>query len=189
MKLAIVFLALLIISAVYSCKNSKSCETKDKPVCNGDKCVECTSAVHCSIDSWCDKDKYECKKYSDEDVFGKFCNSQNCTENSVAKVCGGCGKDNQENWVGACINFKCEACSLDYSTWAANSIVAQHEGNAGCFAKGTSGAAGYISSIQYGGQTPAHIRQDATGIGFMCIGFVFFFFLVVQCITYIRMNK
>ncbi|KAJ6239340.1 60S ribosomal protein L11 [Anaeramoeba flamelloides] len=179
-------------AVVFGCKADSDCTEDDLYVCDVDngKCVECSATVPCSLDKWCDTTKQECVEYSDADVFGKFCNSVNCGNYDTAVVCGSCSNQDTD-WVGACVDFKCYPCSLSQNEAAPDgSIMAQHKSQgARCYPKGSSGIAGSVGKYQSGSQTPNHIRQDAYGIGLMMFGFLLFFFLIAQCLTYMRMGK
>ncbi|KAJ6236148.1 hypothetical protein M0813_28069 [Anaeramoeba flamelloides] len=176
----IIALLLCSVCLCTACTSDKDCN-EDTPVCNTEteKCVRCLEASDCTYDSYCSSNK--CQKYSDDELFGEFCNSHDCSQDNDAVVCGKCNDDGSAIWVGVCVNFQCEECSLLETP--SNSIAEQHEENGMCFPRSVSGPAGKFKSPQISKDIPGYLVQTSKSIGFLIIGFFFCALLIMQCLT------
>ncbi|KAJ6231255.1 hypothetical protein M0813_05984 [Anaeramoeba flamelloides] len=180
MKLYLFFLGLIVIAFVSSktCEDNNDCKDEDEErICSGDNCVQCTDTeLHCNIDEYCSKEgttANKCIKYSDDEKFGEFCQSDDCSNQDTMKICGVC-TDGADTWTGACVDNKCYPCSLD-----GTGLTTQYSD---CTPTGVSGIAGSLSSKQIALNSPAFLLQTSQSIGFMVIGFFFFASLLVQCL-------
>ncbi|KAJ6234497.1 serine/threonine-protein kinase receptor [Anaeramoeba flamelloides] len=188
MKFAYLLIAFLVVVSVSaSCENNKGCKEEDAPWCVDEKCVECSEHEHCAVDKYCYKSA--CKKYSDDDKFGEFCNSHTCDDADTAEVCGKCDEDDSSySWTGACVNFKCQPCQITPAILVDTYIGIQHP-DAMCSPQGTSGIKGSISKQQTAGESPNYLLQSSHAIGFMCFGFLVFFMTVMQCFIWLKIDS
>ncbi|KAJ3447198.1 hypothetical protein M0813_27197 [Anaeramoeba flamelloides] len=174
-------LIFLIIGVAYCCDNHKGCKNEDEPWCVDSKCVECQNHTDCDLDKYC-TEKNACKKYSDDNKFGEYCDSERCIDIETMKVCGKCVDNETTTWRGACIDFKCEMCDLNEDWPNEYDLVNQHAGLSKCYPKGSNGAAGVVGKYQKATNTPNGLVQNGISIGFFIIGFLFFGVLITQCI-------
>ncbi|KAJ6231256.1 hypothetical protein M0813_05985 [Anaeramoeba flamelloides] len=194
MKYLSIFFALLLVASVYSkdCEHAKDCN-EDEPRCVEGTCKECFTSNDCSIDKYCNKVKgvYECQKYSDDEKLGEFCQSDDCDDAATSVVCGKCDPDGgTHSWTGVCYKFKCYPCQVNDGKFhpADRDIVDSHD-EAMCKPSSASGMMGSVTKFQYGNGTPKFALQDASAIGLIFFGLLAFFFLVIQCVTWLRLSK
>ncbi|KAJ3440546.1 hypothetical protein M0812_14214 [Anaeramoeba flamelloides] len=179
MKFLQICFLLLLISQILCCKTQKDCDSK-KPICNDGDCVECMYNVNCDIDKYCTSEK-KCKKYSDEEVFGKPCvddfgSYSGCEDIKKEKLCAFCEKDDDDfRWKGACVNQVCEQCAM-----GTDGIYSDHSDIGYCYPSSISGGAGKLGKMQVSQQRVGDYLQDSTGIAFTFIGILFFALVIIN---------
>ncbi|KAJ6239451.1 hypothetical protein M0813_03159 [Anaeramoeba flamelloides] len=190
MKTTILIVVLLFASIALCCSDNIDCTESDSPICESGTCVECTGTSHCDKDKYCDLDKNKCISYSDDNKYGEFCHTEDCSVYETNEVCGKCEQDDSDNWVkvwqGVCYRNKCYPCKV--GTDDMGDQLTQHIG-VECKPTGVSGIEGKVVYQQQGSARPKDLQQSSLSIAYFVIGFFFFFFVCVQCLIVMKLGK
>ncbi|KAJ6248876.1 hypothetical protein M0813_00029 [Anaeramoeba flamelloides] len=182
-KLCCAFLFfVLFVPFTFCCTYDSDCQDEGgKPRCVDKKCVECKTSMDCSRNKYCHLEDHECLYYADDNKIGKFCNSDDCRDQSTNVVCGRC-ENGETYWSGFCTEFKCYECDASDPD---SGIAGEHESTK-CYPSSASGRGGVVSSFRKGGSEPRYVLQDSAQIGLLIFGIGIGLILVLNCIIIFR---